>query len=189
MKFLRRYSGWASIIAGLMVFFALAKLTGFLLGPVTCRDGWASSSIGRQGACSWHGGVDNSRGFLILIYAAVSGFVGFCVFGKLEPRPQYKQPNPILRQRCPRCGGHMHYDREHEGQARCNRYPICSGEQPALDDRSSSEAVDETTCPQCASPLRLRTAKRGRRSGQQFWGCSQYPRCRGTRPYSANSKE
>ncbi len=23
----------------------------------TCRDGWASHSIGRRGACSWHGGV------------------------------------------------------------------------------------------------------------------------------------
>jgi len=23
----------------------------------SCEDGWASSSIGKQGACSWHGGV------------------------------------------------------------------------------------------------------------------------------------
>lgn len=30
----------------------------------------------------------------------------------------------------------------------------------------------------------LRTAKRGTNAGNQFWGCSEYPRCRGTRPLS-----
>ena len=28
--------------------------------------------------------------------------------------------------------------------------------------------------------MKLRTARRGRNSGGQFWGCSGYPRCRGT---------
>ena len=37
------------------------------------------------------------------------------------------------------------------------------------------------TCPICGSPLELRTARRGRNAGGQFWGCSEYPRCRGTR--------
>jgi restriction system protein len=27
----------------------------------------------------------------------------------------------------------------------------------------------------------LRTAKQGPNAGSQFWGCSGYPRCRGTR--------
>ncbi|TBC95138.1 hypothetical protein ELH26_14405 [Rhizobium leguminosarum] len=31
--------------------------------------------------------------------------------------------------------------------------------------------------------MRLRTARRGRRSGSNFWGCTRYPTCRGTRPY------
>jgi hypothetical protein len=26
-------------------------------GPARCADGWNSPSIGKQGACSWHGGV------------------------------------------------------------------------------------------------------------------------------------
>ena len=37
-------------------------------------------------------------------------------------------------------------------------------------------------CPQCAKPMCLRTARQGQRAGSQFWGCSQYPECKGTRP-------
>lgn len=37
------------------------------------------------------------------------------------------------------------------------------------------------TCPLCQSPMVQRTASRGRNRGSQFWGCSQYPRCKGTR--------
>jgi DNA-binding helix-hairpin-helix protein with protein kinase domain len=38
------------------------------------------------------------------------------------------------------------------------------------------------SCPSCGRSMVRRTARRGRRRGSQFWGCSQYPRCRGTRP-------
>ena len=34
------------------------------------------------------------------------------------------------------------------------------------------------SCPKCAKPMVLRTAKTGRNAGQQFWGCSGYPGCR-----------
>jgi DNA-binding helix-hairpin-helix protein with protein kinase domain len=40
-----------------------------------------------------------------------------------------------------------------------------------------------TNCPQCGSRMVLRTARRGGGRGRQFWGCSRYPACRGTRPY------
>ena len=36
-------------------------------------------------------------------------------------------------------------------------------------------------CPDCGSPMVLRTARRGKNKGGQFWGCSRYPKCRGTR--------
>lgn len=38
--------------------------------------------------------------------------------------------------------------------------------------------VEARVCPRCSSPMVLRTAKRGTYEGQQFWGCSSYPRCR-----------
>ena len=34
-------------------------------------------------------------------------------------------------------------------------------------------------CPRCNSPMVLREAKRGQNIGKQFWGCSQFPKCRG----------
>lgn len=36
----------------------------------------------------------------------------------------------------------------------------------------------EKLCPGCNSPMVLRTAKKGKYKGKQFWGCSRYPKCR-----------
>jgi len=36
------------------------------------------------------------------------------------------------------------------------------------------------SCPKCSSVMVRRTAKRGANAGNSFWGCSDYPRCRGT---------
>lgn len=35
------------------------------------------------------------------------------------------------------------------------------------------------SCPVCNSVMQKRTAKRGANTGNEFWGCSQYPKCRG----------
>ena len=35
-------------------------------------------------------------------------------------------------------------------------------------------------CPMCQSPMKLRTAKKGKNAGSQFWGCSRFPDCHGT---------
>ncbi len=40
-------------------------------------------------------------------------------------------------------------------------------------------------CPKCGSEMVLRTAKSGSNQGGQFWGCSDYPRCRGILKYEA----
>lgn len=37
------------------------------------------------------------------------------------------------------------------------------------------------TCPKCGSPMVRRTARQGANAGGAFWGCSQYPKCRGVR--------
>lgn len=41
----------------------------------------------------------------------------------------------------------------------------------------------EKICPRCQHGLVLRTAAKGSRAGQQFWGCSNFPRCRFTQKY------
>jgi len=37
-------------------------------------------------------------------------------------------------------------------------------------------------CPKCGGEMVLRTAQRGPSPGQKFWGCSNFPRCRYTKP-------
>lgn len=36
-------------------------------------------------------------------------------------------------------------------------------------------------CPKCGRPMLKRTQTRGQMQGREFWGCSDYPRCNGTR--------
>lgn len=40
--------------------------------------------------------------------------------------------------------------------------------------------MSSPSCPVCSSKMILRTAKRGSNAGSQFWGCSRFPKCRGT---------
>lgn len=42
-----------------------------------------------------------------------------------------------------------------------------------------AEKSSQTLCPKCGSAMRIRESKRGDNAGKQFWGCSNYPRCRG----------
>lgn len=36
----------------------------------------------------------------------------------------------------------------------------------------------EKTCPKCGSAMVLRVSKKGQNTGNKFWGCSQFPKCR-----------
>ena len=42
-------------------------------------------------------------------------------------------------------------------------------------------AQQAASCPICSDSMVLRAAKRGNNAGKSFWGCSNYPRCKGTR--------
>jgi len=41
-------------------------------------------------------------------------------------------------------------------------------------------------CPRCRSGMVLRTARKGAHAGRQFWGCSKFPMCKGTRDYRSS---
>lgn len=47
---------------------------------------------------------------------------------------------------------------------------------------ASPRSKGSPACPECGKPMVKRTARRGARSGEQFWGCSEFPRCYGKRP-------
>lgn len=40
---------------------------------------------------------------------------------------------------------------------------------------------DAPACPKCGKPMLKRVAKKGINSGREFWSCSDYPACNGTR--------
>jgi ssDNA-binding Zn-finger/Zn-ribbon topoisomerase 1 len=119
----------------------------------TCADGWPSQSIGRQGACSHHGGVvtrkvdrrtDTQRYTCYALNAA--GIIGLIsalfLWAGGPPETEPYTPRSF----------------------------------------SATPPVGTPQCPRCSRHMIRRRARRGRHAGQFFWGCSAYPSCRGTRP-------
>ena len=45
----------------------------------------------------------------------------------------------------------------------------------------ASPVTDPPSCPSCGGAMVLRQAKQGPHAGRDFWGCVQFPSCRGTR--------
>ena len=52
---------------------------------------------------------------------------------------------------------------------------------PGPDASVSPVFASEMDCPTCGASMIKRTAKRGSNAGNAFWGCSNYPSCRGVR--------
>lgn len=48
--------------------------------------------------------------------------------------------------------------------------------------RDKGSQAGSPQCPQCGKPMLRRTQLKGQMQGREFWGCSDYPRCRGIRP-------
>src|SRR3974377_297443 len=100
----RPVAGAIEIVIFLILQNLLTILFDETLGPVKCRDGYASSSIGRSGACSSHGGVDRSRDALIalLSVAGAAGIFIWCApIGRAPPPPigSGPPPPPLRRKR------------------------------------------------------------------------------------------
>jgi hypothetical protein len=68
---------------GMLAFLVSLVVVNILLGPETCSDGWQSPSIGSQGACSWHGGVDQIRSPLVFLVSVFVGVIASKVACKL----------------------------------------------------------------------------------------------------------
>jgi len=85
MKSLWKYRWWVSGI----FFVVLTFLLIWLFGDVSCQDGWGSSSIGRQGACSHHGGVKSNIGMLFVISVLVTFFLSAWFHNLYEERFGY----------------------------------------------------------------------------------------------------
>jgi very-short-patch-repair endonuclease len=50
-------------------------------------------------------------------------------------------------------------------------------EQSPVAEANGAELAEAPVCPDCQAKMVLRTAQRGAHKGEQFWGCSNYPKC------------
>ena len=46
--------------------------------------------------------------------------------------------------------------------------------------QATAKAPAQPECPRCGASMALRTARQGANAGNTFWGCTTYPKCRGT---------
>lgn len=67
-----------------------------------------------------------------------------------------------------------------DAKAAVNRSTSRPAAAPAVTPNAAPSQA--SNCPVCTKPMVRRTAKRGANAGGEFWGCSGYPACRGTRP-------
>ena len=136
------------VIVGIAVFFILNVAGNGLIGPTRCSDGWASPSIGKQGACSHHGGVNRAPQSAVFMVSILGGVIAAIFVGNnSDNRSDQNKRHP---------------DRSH---------PSSRG----------TREIDHSgpNCPICGSGMVSRVARKGRHQGQEFYGCSKFPRCKG----------
>lgn len=65
-----------------------------------------------------------------------------------------------------------------EKQAEEKQQPITEAKQ-AEDAAAEPEQQETVLCPRCGAPMIKRRAQKGKNAGKCFYGCSNYPKCRG----------
>ena len=53
--------------------------------------------------------------------------------------------------------------------------------------KAQAKSKDSPECPLCGKPMLKRMQKKGQSQGREFWGCSDYPKCNGTRPFNSQN--
>lgn len=116
----------------------------------SCRDGWRSSSIGKQGACSHHGGVKRSGGVISLLGSIVITFFLWTFLFSDKNTNQYNPPkdfesvnNTYYPPFCKKCGSRMTKRVASKGKYKgkpffgCLRYPRCKSIEKYYEDEEN----------------------------------------------------
>ena len=122
-----------------LLVFVLVRLALFsIFGDTNCKDGWRSQSIGIQGACSHHGGVDRTKGMLIFFFSAFAAFIAWSISGSLNKSEAPASMNSTKtveneNDPCPLCESPMRVRKARKGKHKgksflgCANYPACKG--------------------------------------------------------------
>jgi len=91
---------------------------------------------------------------------------------------------------CPECDGEMVKRVVKKGKNTgkefwgCKSYPKCKGTIDLSErdkvEQSKGEIENVPECPECGKTMVQRVAKKGDKKGNTFWGCSDFPKCKGT---------
>jgi len=57
--------------------------------------------------------------------------------------------------------------------------PDIGADQTLRHETGSTPTAEAPCCPKCGRTMVLRTANRGSNKGRRFWGCADYPKCKG----------
>lgn len=149
----------------LLVIVGIYVIASFIVsdGRRYCSDGTTTTSRGR-GTCSWHGGVGMQPEKRILWWVFLAS-VGVWAYRCFRTHPQ---PKPT-RTTTPLPPKPLPTPSPNHSTMRKERRPPQNGLPP---------------CPSCGAEMKERVAKRGRNRGNRFLGCTSFPECRGTLPYS-----
>ena len=102
-----------------------------------------------------------------------------------------KAPAGVTVHACTECGKPLRRIKGVKGPFwGCSGYPDCKksfendakADAPVLNGvkKASTPKVAGPKCPDCGKPTHQRIAKSGQNAGKPFWGCSDYPECKGT---------
>jgi len=80
--------------AGVTTYFVCIIVLAVVVRPMACGDGWVSPSIGRQGACSWHGGVSIVPLYFVFLVSLVAAFVSSRIAAGLGKKSSSTGPVP-----------------------------------------------------------------------------------------------
>ena len=110
------------ILGGIISFIAVFITLSFLLPSATCQDGWKSGSIGRSGACSYHGGVDRSMsGMRFWLSLGVAIAAGFYIRRQDRPSTSRNPASEAPRSSCPNCRGPIYmYEKDGTPFSECS---------------------------------------------------------------------
>jgi hypothetical protein len=84
---------------------------------------------------------------------------------------------------CTHCGAKVAHNIRSPEPVRCANGHLVEPTLSIDDLLGNAPAGAAPLCKRCGKPMRLINGKKGR-----FWGCSQYPRCRSSRPWQASPK-
>jgi DNA topoisomerase-1 len=124
--------------------------------------------------------ADGGQAWKEFVGRFATGFLPAAARAAEAGRMKVEGPTPEpTGETCPDCGGNLVKRAGRFGEfISCSNYPTCKYKPPkALPP--IPEGAEAPACPLCGGAMVMRQAQRGRGRGSVFWGCSNYPSCKG----------